>query len=544
MVGAAVCRELMQHSPRRLIVSSLAQSEAEEAVGQLRKEFPSHDEKMFIPWSGNIFTRTEWKDLPREVILSDAGSRRGLVSDIIDELSDETLKSSALYSLLQEYRPDLVVDCINTATAIAYQDVYASSRSILNEISDDCLKAESAERLLASQYIPQLSRHIQLLYRGLLDAKTTMYVKVGTSGTGGMGLNIPYTHSEEQPSRVLLAKSAVAGAQTLLLFLMARSPGPIVKEVKPSAAIAWKKISYGEIRRKGRPIPVVDMQLRNARRLEGKFSIDEKNNVEHRDTFLSSVFIDTGENGIFSRAEFETISSIGQMELITPEEIAQYVVFEILGGNTGYDIMQALDGAVMGPSYRGGGMRNVALEQLRALERRHGVESIAFEMLGPPRLAKLLYEAHILKLIAGNIHNVIATSTEELARRAERLLEENAGLRQQMLSVGLCVLLPTGEHYLRGEQVIIPPDRGNREFEVTQKVIEQWCHDGWIDLRTKNFSSWQKRLYDIRASVAPDDTSSREVYSAQYWDLFETINEGKLAAWIFEFEEKGSRFKR
>ncbi|GAB1431355.1 hypothetical protein MASR2M18_21900 [Ignavibacteria bacterium] len=62
-----------------------------------------------------------------------------------------------------------------------------------------------------------------------------------------MGLNIPFTHSEEQPSRVLLAKSAVAGAQTLLLFLMARTPdSPIVKEIKPSAAIAWKE-SVSEI---------------------------------------------------------------------------------------------------------------------------------------------------------------------------------------------------------------------------------------------------------------------------------------------------------
>ena len=43
---------------------------------------------------------------------------------------------------------------------------------------------------------------------------------MGTTGTGGMGLNIPYTHSEERPSRVLLSKSAMAGAQSMLLFLM------------------------------------------------------------------------------------------------------------------------------------------------------------------------------------------------------------------------------------------------------------------------------------------------------------------------------------
>ena len=64
-----------------------------------------------------------------------------------------------------------------------------------------------------------------------------------------MGLNIPYTHSEERPSSVLLSKSAVAGAHTLLLFLMGRTPdAPITKEIKPTAAIAWKRIGYGEVR--------------------------------------------------------------------------------------------------------------------------------------------------------------------------------------------------------------------------------------------------------------------------------------------------------
>ena len=86
-------------------------------------------------------------------------------------------------------------------------------------------------------------------------------MKIGTSGTGGMGLNIPYTHSEEKPSRVLLSKSALAGAHTLLLFLMARTPdGPITKEIKPAAAIAWKRIGYGEILRGGRPVPLYDAE--------------------------------------------------------------------------------------------------------------------------------------------------------------------------------------------------------------------------------------------------------------------------------------------
>src|SRR4029079_8385221 len=97
------------------------------------------------------------------------------------------------------------------------------------------------------------------LYQAMVKAGTRAYVKIGTSGTGGMGLNIPYTHSEEKPSRALVSQSALAGAHTLLLFLMARTPGgPITKEIKPAAAIAWKRIGFGEIRRGGRPVPLYD----------------------------------------------------------------------------------------------------------------------------------------------------------------------------------------------------------------------------------------------------------------------------------------------
>src|SRR2546425_3181566 len=74
-----------------------------------------------------------------------------------------------------------------------------------------------------------------------------------------MGFNIPYTHSEERPSRPLLTKSAVAGAQSLLLFLLGRTPGaPATIEIKPTATIAWREIGFGPIRRKGRPIALVD----------------------------------------------------------------------------------------------------------------------------------------------------------------------------------------------------------------------------------------------------------------------------------------------
>ena len=42
------------------------------------------------------------------------------------------------------------------------------------------------------------------------------------------------------------------------------------------------------------------------------------------------------------------------MEFVTPEEIAESTVFEIRAGNTGHDIINALDNATLSPTYRAG----------------------------------------------------------------------------------------------------------------------------------------------------------------------------------------------
>src|SRR3989449_5134638 len=55
--------------------------------------------------------------------------------------------------------------------------------------------------------LPQLIRHAQIITEALRRAGTQAYVKIGTSGTGGMGFNIPYTHSEEDRKSTRLNSS-------------------------------------------------------------------------------------------------------------------------------------------------------------------------------------------------------------------------------------------------------------------------------------------------------------------------------------------------
>jgi hypothetical protein len=550
LVGLAVCKKLLEKGASELIVLSLEKWQAEDAVNILKKKT---DVKLTPEW-GNIFVRDELKDLTRPEILNSEKNRSILMNDVLGDLSNEILNRSFLYQIVDKHKPEIVVDCVNSATALAYQDIFTSSievRKSLELLKNGEVKRETTpniEKLLITQYIPQLIRHIQILYEVMKHVNTRVYVKIGTSGTGGMGLNIPYTHSEEKPSRMLLSKSAVAGAHTLLLWLMARTPdAPITKEIKPTAAIAWKKIEYGEIKKRGKAVNLFDCPVDKAIRLKGKIQLEMKSGPwVALDETLKKVYIDTGENGIFSYEEFTAITSRGQMEFVTPEEIANNVVYEILGGNTGHDIINALDNATMGPTYRAGSLRSSALQKMERLQMENGCDSVAFELLGPPKLSKLLYEAYLLKCCKFTIREVIEKSAGYLAASAEELIKTNPQLRADILSIGIPILLSDGKSILRGPEMKIPPYRGNNELEVTEENIERWTSEGWLDLRESNFRLWQDRLKKIQSeidSIPNDDTSSEFDRDREYWTESNIIEPGKIVGWLFLAEEQGSRMK-
>ena len=550
LVGNAVARKLVEDNPKRIIITSLKLSEAKDAVSKLEEEFPQKGKDYFVPWGGDIFVRYEYKEESRAKILADKESRATIMKDIMDELSDDIIKSSSIYHLLIEFKPEIIIDCINTATAIAYQDIYTSyrslSRAIKNKVSYEDL-VEETEKLLCTLYIPQLIRHVQLLYTTMSLIKSEIYLKIGTSGTGGMGLNIPYTHSEEKPSRVLLSKSSIAGAHTLLLFLMGRTPeGPITKEIKPTAAIAWKRIEFGEIKKRGQSIDLLDVDVSEAVPLKGKFEICSDKKYKSTGDTLKSVFIDTGENGIFSLGEFETITAQKQMEFVTPEEIADVVIYEIKGGNTGHDIVSSLDHATMEPTYRAGYMQHMAVNKLKQLEKEHNVKSIAFELLGPPRLSKLLYEIYLIGKNFKTMHELLKADPDELSNKCFEDVISDSKLRSEIISIGIPILLPSGESLLRGSMIKIPAFRGENVLDINDENIEKWSNEGWVDLRPSNIKRWQNRIEELIQeveSIPANDTGSQHVRTKDYWNNFEEISVGKICSWLFIHEEHGKRMK-
>ncbi|HLL47271.1 MAG TPA: hypothetical protein VK399_11220 [Longimicrobiaceae bacterium] len=536
LVGTALARQLLPLKPALVVISGLTREEAEGGVAELRRDPDADGVELAAEW-GDIFLPEELKDIRRRDIVEDPRARAQILDDLLGPLSEDVIERSALGRIIARHRPEVIVDTINTATAFAYQNAFDSASALRDSARRGEADLDAVETHLATMYLPQLIRHVQLALEVMKRARTQVYVKVGTAGTGGMGLNIPFTHSEERPSRMLLAKSSIAGAHTLLLYLMARTPGaPTVKEIKPTAAISWKSIGFGDVKRGGKPIPRVDAVAPVA---VGEVA-DGAAEGSWRDTgeALTGVYVDSGENGLFSPPEFETLTALGLMEFITPEEIAQDVVREIRGQPTGHDVVAALDASTSGPTYRAGVLRQSAMARMEELEREHGQESVAYEMLGPPRLSKLLFEAAILgRLTGGALDAAAMLDPEAAAERAEALVLEDAELRTSILSIGLPVLLRDGERVLRGADVKVAPEPG----EPWERTVE----NGWVDLRPASWARWRARVDAIcRRLDCRGDATIGSRWDVEPWERARRIRPGALAAWVFRHEDRGERIKR
>lgn len=576
MVGRAVCRELLKNQPRRIVVCSLMEEESRQAIQSLQSELErvhrlthQHAPVELVAEWGNLFVRESLRHQTGVQAMQTAEGRAAIIEDTLTPMSLTVARRFFLYQLVLKYQPEVIIDAMNTATGIAYSDIFSQARRVWRELEQDGPgpQAESVERLLCSLYIPQLIRHVDVLYRAMVAVDTKAYLKLGTSGTGGMGWNIPYTHGEERPSSVLLSKSAVAGAHTLLLFLLARTPGvasleneeevvskapPATMEIKPTAMIGWRGIGYGPISKRGRPVELEAVTLDSAYPIAPGMSLklEDPSCSQSSGRHLETVFVDTGENGLFSTEEFVAITSPGQMEFVTPEEIARNVVDEIRGVNTGKDVINALNVTCMGPTYRAGFQRQRAIQKLRELEQQHGVDSIAFENLGPPRLSKLLYEAYYLKRLFSDMEHILASSAEEIVERLLDLLRQQPDLVATPVSIGIPVLYQRGDErvLVRGRHLKTPPPSGDAEVTLDSHNLEEWARAGWIDLRPDNIRLWQQRIREMindSLSIPADDTSSRYVRDREFWRGSDAdtwvIQPGEIAAWIFINEDKGER---
>src|SRR5436309_966869 len=422
LVGHAVARRLLAAAPGRLVLVALFE---EEVRATARALDPYRGRAAIeVEW-GNVFLPGSLAQLERGAVVANPDQRRLMLQDLLSELTDDVLQRSFLYQLLVKYKPDAVVDAINTATAFAYQD-----------------PVESAQELLA------------LATAGKVDRAAV-----------------------ERPE-----------------------PVPASEAFRPGAH-PWCDL--------GKP--------------------------------LQGVYIDVGENGLFSSDEFETVTALGQMEFITPEEVAEYAVLELEGRPTGRDVVAALDGATAGPTYRAGLLRAHALDRLRALERQLKTRTVAYEMLGPPRLTKLLFESYICGQLRSSVRALAESHAGDLAQGARALVERDGPLRSHILSVGIAILAPDGERVYRGSTVVVGASErvGSDPREAAPR--------GWVDLRPEQFGLWIARAREMLAQAERRRNRAADSGSDVDWTALgadDPIEPARFATWVFRYEDRGERIKR
>jgi len=192
LVGRAVLRKIYQKS-RKVFIVGLKRDEVEETLKEFGKIKRGRDDVLgeylyagkVLGFWGDIFLTLSLKDKPKGEILEDENLR---LKAIEENLGFSDVKENFLYNLLVRLKPEIVIDTVNTATAVAYRDQFSAVEDVYKYISlgdgnYETLK-EKVEKLLLSLYTPLLIRHFFVLREGLKRAGTRLYLKVGQPELG------------------------------------------------------------------------------------------------------------------------------------------------------------------------------------------------------------------------------------------------------------------------------------------------------------------------------------------------------------------------
>jgi hypothetical protein len=253
---------------------------------------------------------------------------------------------------------------------------------------------------------------------------------------------------------------------------------------------------------------------------------------------MEGVYVDSGENGLFSAYEFEALTALGLMEYITPEEIARDAVREIVGHPTGRDVVAALDASTSGPTYRAGVLRQSALEHMDRLEAA-GPRSVGFEMLGPPRLTKLLFEGEILRRLCGDDLGRVLELDADVVRPRRRAA---AGGRRRPADAAP-LRQPGGAP--SGRRAAAARAQGGGGARARRGGGRHRAGAGGWTCAPANWEAWRERAASVLARIegepGPEGGSQWDV---EPWHRERTIRPGALAAWVLRYEDEGERIKR
>ncbi len=253
-------------------------------------------------------------------------------------IKQNVLEKKALADCISQHQPDLVINAINLATIFSDQP--------------------------PTHYQEIISFYLEL-YQALADLKKSAhYIHIGTTGTGGLGFNVPFSHGEKLEELSLIHKAAFAGIGTGLLTILSRSfptNQVTISELKPGMAIFNQSITQ----------------------------------ASYKDCRL--VLIDGGENGQYTYNELAILTAF--MDFTTTDRIVQETLAIIHGRPeqeqiASHDLVATTNQAILRMNQQDQEQLEHILSQLKA---ESGVQAIiATGALGPPSLTGNLIIGRLL----------------------------------------------------------------------------------------------------------------------------------------------------
>ena len=525
-IGEACALKSIQHNPKRIVLHTLTDEESVLAKKNVEKHLGNRKIDIQSSW-GNALVTKELMLINRDDLHSDK-NRKKIVDYNYAYLDENLIKKSSLYYIIKKWKPDYIFDGINTSTVVGYQDdPYSLPRKIINDKKNQDW-ANSTEKLLAANIIPSLIRFTQSLKKSLLDFNVKCYVKISTTGLGGMGDNLFYTHgdvNEPGMSSGILGKVAAAGIIHQLFWSLSHTPGINIKVVVPAALVGWQKVDFGKFRSHGHNIPLVD-STKKTRLITGETFIPK--NCKTIAPFMKIPYVDSGENCAYSLGEMTAITALGQMECVTREEVAQACI-EMAMGSTRHDLLTSMDMVALGPSHLGAIQRRIILDKLTEIEISESIPSIATNNLGPT-VSKHLFELYIMLISCQKSLSLFSkTSSKVVVKDITSFLEKNQQIRSQIISLGLPILFDNNQAII-GEYFYVPNQK--EKNTITPDNINLWATSGWVDLREKNVKYWQSIIKKVLKETKEIENSGL-VNPNRNWFTAESADIGEILGYVY-----------
>ena len=538
-IGIAIALQILKYKPKALILHTYTEKEAEESIVKIR-EMAGTDTEVSSSY-GDAFLPYLMTNITEKSILYTEENKIKLLQYYYSEPNSTLLKTSSIYQLICRWKPDIIIDSINTATIFGddyniYSSYIENNSGFGVNINKECLK-NAFDSYLLDNFVPKIINFILSLKLGIEEFKIRKYIKVSTTGLGGMGMNLRFSHGDLVNyclSNAIMGKIAVAGMLHQLLLSLSHTPGFNISVIVPATCVGWEDSVLDTVENNLGLIKAIDninpQKLNVGERLN---ACKENTNKE----LLKIPIVSAGENKSYSLGEIAALTSYGQMESVTKEEVADAVI-KCLNGLGSNDILKLMDLGSLHSSYKGRRIREILIDKLKIIENESGIPSIATGNLGPTT-AKHLCELYLFKLILKNSLNKINELTTELLWESiHNEIFKNKEVRMQILSIGLPILVED-DSVLIGEKWMVPEN--NECCLISSDNIENWARKGWVDLRFSSIQCWQNKLIELVEDVKKAKNSCEISLVRDGYEIIDNFDVGEILAYCYILEGAGRR---